>query len=314
MTRLLGALALFPLLAAHPALAQPTLRADVLVTDEIVTVGDLIDGAHGLEGVALFRAPDPGQTGPLPAAAAIAAAKRIGLNGVEANGVREVFVTRASREITPQQISGVVTARAATDYGCDVEAVEATLDETAPIHFDASRTGALSVARFTLDPKTGRFDALLETAGQPRGAAPIRVTGTAVETIEVATLARALARGDIVSAADIRSGRRPKAQAQDAVAPAEAVGLAARRSLREDQPLRSGDLASPRHVGRGDFVTLIYASSGLSLSLKARALGGGAAGDVVAVQNLQSKRVVNGVVTGPSEVTVTAAPTALARR
>ncbi|MFC3691717.1 flagellar basal body P-ring formation chaperone FlgA [Chenggangzhangella methanolivorans] len=319
MTRFACALALLPVLAlpalSSPAFAQPTLRAEALVSGEIVTVGDLIDGAHGLEGVALFRAPDPGQTGPLPAAAAIAAARRAGVQGVEANGVREVFVTRASREVSLEQMTGAITARAATDYGCDVEAVETTLDpEMAAVHLDAGVSGALEVARFVVDLKTGRFDALLQVAGAARGTAPIRVTGAAVETVEVATLSRALSRGDIVSAADVRADRRPKAQAQDALRPTEVAGLAAKRALREDQPLRSGDLMRPQHVERGAFVTLIYATSGVSLSLKAKALAAGAAGDLITVQNLQSKRVVNGVVTGPSEVTVTSAPTALARR
>lgn len=314
MIRFLSALALLPVLAA-PALAEPTLRAEALVSGEVVTVGDLIDGAHGLEGVALFRAPDPGQTGPLPAAAAIAAARRAGVRDVVANGVREVFVTRTSREVTRVHLAGAITARAATEYGCDVDAIETTLDpEIADAHLDAALTGALQVTRFALDPKTGRFDAGVEIAGAPRGQNAIRVTGQAVETVEVATLSRPFARGEIVSAAEVRPDRRPKTQALDALRPSEVAGLAAKRALREDQPLRSGDLMRPQHVERGAFVTLVYATSGVSLSLKAKALAAGAAGDLVAVQNLQSKRVVNGVVTGPSEVTVTAAPTAVARR
>lgn len=313
MTRLLCALALTAALAS-PAFAGPTLRAEALVEGEVVTVGDLFDHAEGLEGVALFRAPDPGQTGPLSAAAALAAARRAGVPGCEAGEVREVFVTRASREITRSEVEAAILARAATDYGVDVEAIDVALDgEDAPVHLDAAQKGALTVARFVADPKSGRFDATLEITGSI-GAKPIRVTGAAVETVEVATLARPLARGEIVASADIRHDRRPKAQAPDAVHPSEAAGLAAKRALREGQPLRSGDLMRPQHVERGGFVTLIYASSGLNLSLKARALGAGAGGDVISVQNLQSKRVVTGVVTGPSEVTVTAAPTALARR
>ena len=313
MTRLLSALLLSAAFVS-PALAGPTLRAETLVDGDVVTVGDLFDGAEGLEGIALFRAPEPGQTGPLPAAAALSAARRAGVRDAEANGVREVFVSRASREITRAEIEGAITARAATEYGVDVEAVQVTLDDDpAPVHLDAGLKGPLEVSRFVADPKSGRFDATLQVAG--RGAPrPIRVSGSAVETIEVAMLSRALSRGDIVAAADIKAERRPKSQAPDAVHPSEAAGLAAKRALREDQPLRSSDLMRPQHVERGGFVTLVYAASGISLSLKAKALGSGAAGDIVSVQNLQSKRVVSGVVTGPSEVTVTAAPTALARR
>lgn len=314
MIRLAAALALLPALAA-PAFAQATLRAEAIVSGDVVTVGDLIDGAHGLEGVALFRAPDPGQTGPLPAAAALAAARKAGVRDVTANGVRDVFVTRVSREVARDQIAGAVTARAATDYGCDVDFVETKLDASVEsVHFDAALTGALQVTRFAIDQKTGRFDATLEVVSAPRGSAQIRASGVAIETVEVATLSRPFARGEIVSAGDVKADRRPKAQGQDTLRPDEAVGLAARRALREDQPLRSADLMRPQHVQRGAFVTLIYAGTGVSLSLKAKALGAGAAGDLVAVQNLQSKRVVNGVVTGPSEVTVTAAPTTFARR
>jgi flagella basal body P-ring formation protein FlgA len=314
MIRMVSVLALGSALA-FPASAAPTLRAEALVSGDIVTVGDLIDGADGLEGVALFRAPDPGQTGPLPAAAAIAAAKRVGLGGVEAGEVRQIFVTRASREVTLAEIEGAITARAATDYGADVDALAVTLDgAAAPVHLDAAATGALEVARFAADPKTGRFDALLSVAGAGPAVRPIRVSGSAVETIEVATLSRPLSRGEILSAADIRADRRPKSQFPDAIAPSDAAGLAAKRPIREGQPLRAGDLMRPQHVERGAFVTLIYAASGLSLSLKAKSLAAGAAGDVIAVQNVQSKRVVNAVVSGPSEVTVTAAPTAVARR
>lgn len=313
MIRLLSALLLGAAFVS-PALAGPTLRAETTVDGDLVTVGDLFDGAHGLEGVALFRAPEPGQTGPLPAAAALAAARRAGVPDCEANGVREVFVSRASREVTRAEIEGAITARAATEFGVDVDAVQATLDDDqAPLHLDVSLKGPLEVSRFFADPRSGRFDATLRVAGRSN-ARPMHVTGTAIETVEVATLSRSLSRGDIISSADIRAERRPKAQASDAVHPSDAAGLVAKRNLREDQPLRGGDLMRPQHVERGGFVTLVYASSGLSLSLKARALGSGAAGDVVSVQNLQSKRVVSGVVTGPSEVTMTAAPTALARR
>lgn len=314
MTRILSALAVATLLSTS-AQAGPTLKAEALVSGELVTVGDLFDGAEGLEGIALFRAPDPGQTGPLSASAALAAARRAGVPGCEAGEVREVFVTRTSREVSDVEITGAITARAATDYGADVDAVDVKLDGAGgPLHLDTALNAPLEVTRFVADPKSGRFEATLDVAGRSRGATPIHVTGAAVQTIEVATLARPLARGEIVTASDVRTERKPRSQAQDAVAPGDAAGMAAKRALREGQPLRSGDLMRPQHVDRGAFVTLIFTTSGVSLSLRAKALATGAQGDVVAVQNLQSKRVVNGVVTGPSEVTVMSGATTVARR
>lgn len=314
MTRLFAAFALSAALAS-PAFAGPTLRAEALVTDEFVTMGDLFDHAEGLEGIALFRAPDPGETGPLTATAALAAARRAGVPGAEAGGVRQVFVTRASREVTLAEMAATITARAATELGVDVDAVEVALDASVqPVHVDPALKSRVEVARFVVDPKSGRFEAQINVPGRSRALPLIHVTGQATETVEVATLSRPIGRGDLIAKGDIRADRRPKSQASDAVTPAEVAGLAARRPLREGQPLRAGDLMRPQHVERGGFVTLVYAGQGVSLSLKAKSLASGSAGDLISVQNLQSKKVVSGVVTGPSEVTVTAAPTALANR
>ncbi|MGA0532183.1 flagellar basal body P-ring formation chaperone FlgA [Hansschlegelia sp. KR7-227] len=295
---------------AAPAWAAPTLRSAALVSGELVTLGDLVDGVETGADLAVFRAPDPGQTGDVPAAAVIAAARRAGLD-LAAGGVSEVTVTRASRILTRAEVEAAITARASTDFGVDVDAIDVTLDDPAGArHLDAAAKGPLDVARFVADRSSGRFEATIEVAG----AAAIRVSGAAVETVAVATLNRSLARGDLVARADVAPARLPKSQARDAASPDEVVGLAARRAIREGQPLRSNDLMRPQHVERGSFVTVVYLNDGISLSLKAKALAAGAAGDLIAVQNIQSKRTVNGVVTGPSEVTVTAGPTALARR
>lgn len=309
-----GLLALLAALLAGPAFAAPTLRAEALVTSQIVTLGDLVDGAGDKADVAVFRAPDLGQTGAVPAAVVIAAARRAGLADVSAGGVVEVAVARLAREIAADEAFALVAARAADALRSAPEAVRVAFDEAGPWRLDPSAAGALELRRFVMDPATGRFEATFAAAGQPATVPARRLSGQAVETVETVALVRSLARGDLVSVADLVVERRPRAEARDALDLAGAKGLAARRALREGQPLRAGDLMRPQHVDRGALVTLIYMAGGMSLSLKAKALQAGAAGDVVSVQNLQSKRAVTGVVTGPSEVTVTAAPTAVARR
>jgi flagella basal body P-ring formation protein FlgA len=88
-----------------------------------------------------------------------------------------------------------------------------------------------------------------------------------------------------------------------------------RRQLRAGQALRVADLVKPDLVTRDQNVTLIYRTSGLYLTIRGKAIDGGAEGDVVNVMNLQSKRAVSGVVTGRGEVSISvatprAAPTA----
>lgn len=314
MTRLLASAAL-AVLFASPALAGPTLRAQALVSGELVTVGDLIDDAGPLASKPLFRSPDIGDTGSVPAADILLAAARVGVAGVETQGLTEVTVIRPSREVSLEDVAVTVAEHAAKTYGADAGSIEVDLGAGAkPLRFSADATGELEMVSFTADPRTGQFDATFDIAGRRSGPGPLRISGTAVETVEAATPVRALSRGDIVRAADIRAVRRPKTAAEGAIAVADILGMAARRALREGQPIKADDLMRPQHVQRGAFVTLIYGSDGVSLSLKAKALENGAAGDLVSVQNIQSKRVVNGIVTGPSEVTVTSAATAIARR
>ena len=58
---------------------------------------------------------------------------------------------------------------------------------------------------------------------------------------------------------------------------------------------------------RDQTVTLIYEAPGLYLTIRGKALESGTEGDVVNVLNLQSKRTVQGVVTGRGQVSVTVA-------
>jgi flagellar basal body P-ring formation protein FlgA len=102
--------------------------------------------------------------------------------------------------------------------------------------------------------------------------------------------------------------RRPKAEGAVITDPRAAAGLAARHQLRPGQPLHDGDLMKPALVQRNDVVTIFYEAPGISLTLRGQAQDGGALGDTINVMNVQSKRLVQGVVTGPGRVTVAAMP------
>jgi flagella basal body P-ring formation protein FlgA len=58
-------------------------------------------------------------------------------------------------------------------------------------------------------------------------------------------------------------------------------------------------------VGRNEAVTLIYQVPGIVLSARGKAMEAGREGDTVNVLNVQTKRTIQGTVTGPGRVTVT---------
>ncbi|MDO9062296.1 MAG: flagellar basal body P-ring formation chaperone FlgA, partial [Bradyrhizobium sp.] len=130
--------------------------------------------------------------------------------------------------------------------------------------------------------------------------------GTAVETVEAAILARGVERNEVIKSSDVVVERRPKAEVGTDLAPRDrAVGMQARRQLRVGQPLKTADLAKPDLVQKDQAVVLIYQAVGLHLTIRGKAMEGGTEGDVVNVMNLQSKRIVSGVVVGRGQVSIT---------
>ena len=60
----------------------------------------------------------------------------------------------------------------------------------------------------------------------------------------------------------------------------------------------------PELVQRNETVTLVYEVPGITLTVRGKAVEGGAEGDVISVLNEQSKRTVQGVVVGPGRVII----------
>jgi len=294
---------------ASPATAMPILRGEVLVTGDIVRIGDLVDNAGDRGGIAVFRAPDPGHTGSLTAARVAEALRAHKIASIDVRGLDEIAVTRASRVISIQEVEKSLVAALATRFGLHDADMRVTFDHAWPaIHADAHTPPAIHVARLTFDPRSGRFDAGIVIAGAAAKATSLRLTGTAAQTREVAVAARTIARGDILQADDIAIEHRAKTDMpSDAIQDRQgAIGLAVRQPINAGQVLRAGTLAKPELVRRNEPVIMTFEQPGLSLTLRGKALDSGAKGDIVNVVNLQSKRTLQGVVSGQNRVTITA--------
>ena len=86
--------------------------------------------------------------------------------------------------------------------------------------------------------------------------------------------------------------RRPRSEiGRDVVTSrSQVVGFAARANLQPGRPLRAGELMKPDLVQRSEPVTLVYEVPGVVLTLRGKAIDGGAEGDTISVINEQSKR------------------------
>ena len=292
------------------AIAVPTLRANVAVSSEVVRIGDVIDNAGPAAGIAIYRAPDLGTVGTLTTAQIVTTLRAHQVIGVETSGMQSISVTRLSRSIESKDIEAQVSKALEHRNGLgDAANLTLTFDrDVQGLQLDAAYSGALDTVASRFDARSGRFDvtfAIGSDANAP--AAKLRFTGTAVETVEVAVLARGVERNEVLKSSDVLVERRPKAEVgHDGASRERAVGMQSRRQLRSGQAIRNADLAKPDLVVRDQAVTLVFRSAGLYLTVRGKAQDSGTEGDVVNVMNLQSKRSVAGVVTGRGEVTVSA--------
>ena len=125
---------------------------------------------------------------------------------------------------------------------------------------------------------------------------PVRVRRS--QTVLV--LIRGIAPGETITAdAFVPETRDASRIVGAAVAdPAQAVGRVARRTLSAGAVLSATDLVAQRLIRRGDNVALVSRRGGVEVRVVGRALGDAGESERVTVENLSSRRVVQGVV-GP---------------
>src|SRR4051812_4060298 len=297
--------------AQSRVLATPVLRANVNVAGDVVRIGDVVDNAGSAAQIAIYRAPDPGTTGSLPTSQLLATLRAHQVIGVDTRELTAIWVTRLARTIAPAEVEREVARALERRSGLGEAAnLSLTFDrDVQTLQLDASINGALQPAAVRYDSRSGRFDVSFEIASEADApATKLRFTGTVIETVEAAVLARSVERNEVIKSSDVLVERRPKAEVgNDAVFRDNAVGMQARRQLRAGQALRGTDLAKPDLVTRDQNVTLIYETGGLYLTIRGKALEGGTEGDAVNVLNLQSKRTVSGIVVGRGQVSVAVA-------
>jgi flagella basal body P-ring formation protein FlgA len=288
--------------------ARPQLKAEALITGDIVRIGDLIEHAGIVANVPIFRAPDLGSTGSVPVGAIVDAVRAHALVGLDTAGLNEVMVIRASRTIPAKQVEDSIAAALSKQFSLgDPKNIGVNFErELRAIEVEPSAKGEPRVSRVTFDARNGRFDATLEIPTSAANRGILRLSGRAAITVEVVTLLRPIDRGGVIREADVVIERHARADVtRDIITDSEQViGYAARSALQAGRPIRTADLMKPEQVQRNETVTLVYEVPGIVLTVRGKAIEGGAEGDVISVLNEQSKRTVQGVVTGPGRVVV----------
>ena len=187
----------------------PALKANVTVTGDIVTIGDLVENAGPVADVPIFRAPDLGTTGAVATDRILDAIRPHQLIGIDTHGLAEVIVTRASRAIAAREISARIAQALAGQYGFgNARDILINFDgDVRTLQVEPNATGELQVLALSYDPRTTRFDV---TFDMPESMAlqrqPARYTGTAIETVNAIAVDRPIERGEVLQASDLTEG------------------------------------------------------------------------------------------------------------
>lgn len=302
--------------ATAPAAALPRklqLRSELSLSRDLVTFGDLIPGLPGeAAATAAFRAPALGETGTIQVARVVEGARAAGIireaSDLDSQGFAQVVVTRTARRITAADIEIAVKVGLQERFGVDARIFALAIDGGAPaVAVEPELTGDVGVLDLSFDSRSRRLLARLAVPGSTAmRLKPLRISGQLVETMEVVVPKRLIARGETLGKDDVIVERRPReGQGGEIISDARAaVDKVARRALLAGVPLRGSDVQREEIVGKGDLVTIVYEAPGLMITLRGKANEAGAMGDVVSVTNPQSKRVLQGKVSGPGRVSV----------
>ncbi|MGL4324091.1 MAG: flagellar basal body P-ring formation chaperone FlgA [Beijerinckiaceae bacterium] len=289
------------------AQTRPSLRAHAVISGDVVTLGDLVANAGAASSRAMFRAPQIGETGTIQALRVVSAARDAGLMDIETRGISQIVVERAGRRASRQDIEDALADVIAQRTRIDSRDLTFVLDTEPMIAMAMGARTELMVSDLVLDARNRRFNAVITPAASQNGVRKTaRISGSYSETVLVPVLSRHLQKGDAIRNDDFQMERREKDLAgDDAVTDAKSLlGRVARNAMRAGLVLRDRDLVRPIAVERNAMITMHLDVPGIQLTMKGKALDQGSIGEMISVQNLTSKRTVQGMVIGAGQVRI----------
>ncbi len=176
---------------------------------------------------------------------------------------------------------------------------------------DAALLGETTLKhRFEIDPITGDGVGRVPVTVRRYDGAILLATHHVVADVQVrrsvVVVRRSVSRGQVITDADVELktlwiDSLIKEPLDDLAC---VVGMRAAGILRVGSHVHADDIRSLELVKRGQIVTVRAVSGGLVVKTVARAMGDGAAGEVIVVRNERTREQFNVRVTGPQEATV----------
>ncbi len=280
------------------------IKTSAIVEGPTITLGDVLEGLGDSATVPVAESPEPGKRVILRVARISAIARKHGVEWPNTS-INALPVIRASR-IVPQRTLESEIKRALAESGVSGKFTISLANKRLRMHVARSEEATVSIDDIRFDAESGRFSAMVSAPANSRSAERTEVRGRAFAVMEVPVLNHRVAIGDKIAKSDIdwleiRVDQARRGIVTDEI---ELVGMAPKRSIHPNRPIRAGDLRRPVVVAKGATVSMVVAIPGMTLSVIGRALENGGKGDVIGIMNPQTHTVVEGTVIGPGRVVV----------
>lgn len=304
----LPALMVWTLVCASLPAQRIVIPERVAVDQDQLTLGQIAEiSPHSpeLAGIALGYAPYPGHYRWLERSEIENAlhARNVDLERIELVSPEKSLIMRQSQLVASRQIETALTdffnSRYA-DWNIRILRLDLPQEVILPegrleIRVDSNRP----LTR--LDNFTLRMDFYVD--GRQSKSQWVRLQAEA--TVPVVVMARDAFRGDVLADSDVERVALEVQKIDDLVTDLDqALGTVLKSAVSKGEPLRHKLLDQPTLVKRGDIVTLIARGPAFQISTTGKARSSGTAGEIIEVENLDSRHTVRGTITGVREVQV----------
>lgn len=307
------ALALAALCAAAVNAATVSLRPEAQVRSAEVLLGDVASIqtkdaslAARLKAVRLGQSPWPGYSSSISAGHVALMLKAAGLNPsqIALTGSPSVRVSRAARVVPSEEIAEA--ARAAVEAAWDgAERIECeVLRPPAPVKVSEGEVEIIPAPG--LRPRAGVVPVTVDILVDGKRERQTSVTVRVKVFSPVVTLVRAVARGQVLEAADLTVEERDLAGSSSSVVTDvnAAVGQRTMRPLPAGAVLRQSDLQVVPLVHRSSTVTILASRGRVTVRSSGQALEDGVFGQVIKVRPEHSREPVSARVSGEGRVEI----------
>lgn len=291
-------------IGARTAMAA-SLKPVSVVTEDVITVGDLFENVRRNADYVIGAAPRPGQDMTLNARTLYRIATALDLQWRPASNSDQITIRREANIVTADIIerslrSALKEKGVEGNYKVEFNKGEPT------IVLPNTLSERADIVDLKYNPQRDYFQADVVAPSVDNPLKKISVTGQIKRMVKVPVLRSTLQYGDIIGANDINFIDIEEQTLQhDVVMNAnDMIGLTPRRIAYAGKLVLQGTLGKPQLVNRGDPVNITFREGPLVLSAKGKALQSGAKGDLVRVTNTTSSRTVDAFVTGENQVAV----------